>query len=172
MPNHLQPGWDFIQNVGDIFAKLGKMRAAAARANITSGVNDLLARQMRGQRSAHWLESCGAGPVGGDGRLGGSLGFFEVFQLQFQLMDLGIEHLGRLAELHPAQLVELSFVLLDEEMSTGQFGARRSKFGLAFSEFGTQAGDLRSGVHRRRFYQNSLFKSRYFINVGTIICLI
>ena len=44
-------------------------------------------------------------------------------------MDLGIERLGRLAELHPAQLVQLRFILLDEEMSRGQLSLAFGKFG-------------------------------------------
>jgi hypothetical protein len=40
MPDDLQPGGDFVQYVGEILAELGKMRAAAAGANITRRVND------------------------------------------------------------------------------------------------------------------------------------
>jgi hypothetical protein len=57
-------------------------------------------------------------------------------------MDLGIERFRGLAELHPPQLVQLRFVLLDKQMSARQFGACRGKFGLAFGELVTQISDL------------------------------
>ena len=48
--------------------------------------------------------------------------------------------------LHPAQLVQLRLVLLDQQMRAGQFRPRRGQFGLAFGELGTQLGDLSGGI--------------------------
>ncbi len=127
------------------------MRAAAAGANIAWGMNDLLARQMFRQWPANrltplrpWRARRGIPRCG----LAGSLAFFEILKPQFQLMNLCVERLGRLAKLHPAQLVQLRLILRDEQMGTGQFGARRRQFGLAFGELGTQLGDLLDGIHR------------------------
>ena len=46
MPDDLQPGRNFVEDVGDVFAKFRKMGAAAARAHIAGRMDDLLARQM------------------------------------------------------------------------------------------------------------------------------
>jgi hypothetical protein len=78
------------------------MRAAAAGANIAGGVDDLLARQMIRQRLTYRLAPLRAWPVGDGCCMSSGFGFFKVFQPQFQLMNLRVERLGGLAELHPA----------------------------------------------------------------------
>jgi hypothetical protein len=96
MANDLEPRWDLLQHLADIFTKADQPGpvAIATDAENLRFVHDSLARQMRRQwfsdrRLARfaldrvWLVCC---------RLLGRLfrsAFLEIFQAQFQLLDLG-----------------------------------------------------------------------------------
>ena len=76
-------------------------------------------------------------------------------------MDLGIELLGRLAELHPPQLRELRLVLFDQELGAGQFGACRGQFGLTFGQQSAKLRYLLGGIdHGSGVYQKTLAPAR------------
>ncbi len=68
-------------------------------------VNDLLARQMLGQQATHRLTPPGHAGRRGRGRRRDPRGltFFQIFEQQLELPDLGGELLRRAPELHPAQ---------------------------------------------------------------------
>jgi hypothetical protein len=119
MPDEPQPCRDFLQHVGDILSELGKMGAAAAGTDIAGGMNDLLARQVFGQGRADRLASFGLERAARrtlGRRLAGCLALLEIFQPQFQLLNLRIQGRRRTAELHAPQLAQLRLVLLDQEM--------------------------------------------------------
>ncbi len=97
-------------------------QSTARRAYLLRCVDDVFARQMIRQRPAHRLAAFRAGPIRfwpARGRGARGLAFFEVFKLEFKLMDLLIQRLGRPAKLHPAQLVQLGLILRDEQMRAG-----------------------------------------------------
>jgi hypothetical protein len=94
MAVYLKPGRDLLQDLGHLLAKLGKVDAAAVRANRTRMVHNLLARQMIGQWPPHrlvpfalWLirralcRRC---------RLR-CFAFLQIFEHQLELLDLGVE---------------------------------------------------------------------------------
>jgi hypothetical protein len=76
------------------------------------------------------------------------LTLFEVFELQFKLMDLLIQRLGGPAKLHPAQLVQLGLILRDEQMRAGQLGSGTRQLGFSFGQGSTQCGDFFERIHR------------------------
>ena len=94
-------------------------------------VDDLLARKMLGERSAHRVLALARGArhrCGWRRDLGG-FAFLQIFEQELGLRDLGHKLLGRAAELHAAEHRQLRLELRDEELGPGQFGARRRQLG-------------------------------------------
>jgi hypothetical protein len=119
MPDHLEAAGDVVEDLGDVFAQPGHA-AAAIRAGggpiVRRLVHDLLTRQMVRQWLALWPVAVTdrQRPVFGDS-LADVFGFagFQLLEPQFELLDLPAEPLRGAAELHPPQLGDLEFELLD-----------------------------------------------------------
>src|SRR6201990_78480 len=144
MPDYSEPARDIVENLGDVFAKSGHVAAASrtgAAAVVLWFVHALLTRQMVWQRLSlrpvpvmerQW-------PVFG-GSLGDLFGFtgFQLLEPQFELLDVPGQPLRGAAKLHPPQLGDLEFELLDfqstqlnGELCRLQLGGRRRQFALA-----------------------------------------
>ena len=143
MTDHLEPGRNLLQHLGDIVAQLREMRSAAAGANFARRMDDLFTRKMIRQRFANRLTPFSLGAFGLIGIRGlrrnpRRFAFLQILQHHLKLDDLGIALLGRLVELHPPQLGQLGLVLFDQDAQreaceawrTQSLGRQRSKAGL------------------------------------------
>jgi hypothetical protein len=151
MADHPEPAGDIVENFGDVFAKPGHVAAASRtepcpRAGGGAGpivhrfVHDRMPRQVVRQGLALW-PVCFPDrkrPVFGRG-LADLFGFagFQLLEPQFELLDVPGQSLRRAAELHPPQLGDLEFELLDfqgtqldGELCCLQLGGRRCQFVL------------------------------------------
>ena len=127
-----------LERLGDVFAELGKPRRAAACAGGRARHEDSLARQMRGEWLAHRLAARvrrnqrgrAAGP--GGTHLGRDLVFggrgFDVFQLQFHLIEELTAVLGTAAIELPPHLLYGKLEMGDQRLGAGDIG--RSARGL------------------------------------------
>ena len=129
MLDHFPLTWNDLECLGDVFAELGKPHRAAARATGRTRNDHALAREMVWERFARGLAACvrrnergrvtglSGGFLGCDFVFGG--GGFEVFQLEFHLIEELAAALGSVA-------IELSPHLLDGKLEMGdqRFGAR------------------------------------------------
>jgi hypothetical protein len=125
MADHLEPSRDLLQDLGHVLAQLGEVRAAAAGADRTRMVHDLLARQMIGQRPAHRLAPFATWPIRSvlcSRRRARCFAFLQILQHQLELPDLAVELLRRAAKLHAPQLGKLDLVLFDAKPGDGQLG--------------------------------------------------
>ena len=84
-------------------------------------MNEGLARQALGQRSAHRSDAFRQN--GRERGRHGGLTHLEILKRQFQLGDLLIDLFGGSAELHPAKLGELELKLLDLQGVGEKLGA-------------------------------------------------
>ena len=114
MADHGEAGWNVLQHLGDIFADL-LHRAAALGAGLSRGQVCLgHTRKMLRQRAALlrrnrfdrkrltcWL------------RHGFCANSFQLFELQFQLLDLSLDLLRPAPELHATQLSDQQQQMLD-----------------------------------------------------------
>jgi hypothetical protein len=144
MPDHSEPARDIVEDLGDVFTKPSHVAAAGrtgAGAVVLWLVHALLTRQMVWQRLTLWPVPLTdrQRPVFG-GSLGDLFGFagFQLLEPQFELLDVPGQSLRRAAELHPPQLGDLEFELLDfqstqlnGELCRLQLGGRRRQFALA-----------------------------------------
>ena len=149
MADHLEPGRDLLQDLSDVLAELAEPGAAAARADRTRIMHDLLARQMIGQWPAYRLTPLAARLIGGTlyrRCRPHRFTFLEILEQQFELLDPGIELLRGASELHAPQLGKLGLILLDPQPGAGQLGPRHRQFRLPLGQQGAQLGDLLSGV--------------------------
>ena len=144
-----------------ILAHLHDTVRPAARAGRGSLDHHTLARQMFGERFAHRLArregAHGAGLVlrrclfSGQ-RILGCRGF-QVFKLQFQLIDQPRTALGGDAVFVAAQLGDLQLQFLNHRLGAGRQGARLHQIafrglrtGCLRGQFSAQSGDLGSGI--------------------------
>ena len=161
MPDHLEPAGDIVEDLGDVFAKPGHAAAASrtsAAAILRRFVHDLLTRQMVRQWFALW-------PIAVPDRqrlvLGDSLADlfrfagFELLEPQFELLDLPAEPLRGATKLHPPQLGDLEFELLDFQraqldgkLCRLQLGGRRRQFVLAGKRKGPQCVGIGGQIGR------------------------
>ena len=144
MPDHSEPARDIVEDLGDVFTKPSHVAAAGrtgAGAVVLWLVHALLTRQMVWQRLTLWPVPLTdrQRPVFG-GSLADLFGFagFQLLEPQFELLDVPGQSLRRAAELHPPQLGDLEFELLDfqstqlnSELCRLQLGGRRRQFALA-----------------------------------------
>jgi hypothetical protein len=119
MADHPEPAGDIVEDFGDVFAKPGHVAAASrtgAGPVVHRFVHDRMARQVIRQGLALWLVCFPDRKrlVFGRG-LADLFGFagLQLLEPQFELVDLPGQSLRRAAELHPPQLGDLEFELLD-----------------------------------------------------------
>ena len=144
MADHPEPAGDIVEDLGDVFTKTSHV-AAAVRAGagtiVRRFVHDLLTRQMIRQWLALWSLAFTdrQRPIFG-GSLADLFGFagFQLLEPQFELLDLPGQPLRGATKLHPPQLGDLEFQLLDfqgaqldGELCRLQLGGRRRQFALA-----------------------------------------
>ena len=134
-----------LERLGDVFAELGKPRRAAACAGGRARHEDSLARQMRGEWLAHRLAARvrrnqrgrAAGP--GGTHLGRDLVFggrgFDVFQLQFHLIEELTAVLGTAAIELPPHLLYGKLEMGDQRLGAGDIGRRRAAVASALAAF-------------------------------------
>jgi hypothetical protein len=126
MRDHLPLARDQLQRLGHILADLAQPLVATAWADCRRGINDALARQMRGQWTARRLASL-------ERRYGDRLGrrcrfglcnvFFKVGKLKLKLVEQRAT-LARLLELLVPQLLDRVFELLDQPRATLRLALR------------------------------------------------
>jgi len=131
-PNDTLLHWHGIEHLVAILPQRPQRSAAIwTGATALFGLDPLfLPRQMSGQRTNRRrpINLCRIGPTrGGDDRLA-----FEFFKGQLKLCDLGIELLGRLAELHPLEARDLHAQRVDQDVAGRNIGVggRQSSFEL------------------------------------------
>jgi hypothetical protein len=144
VPDHSEPARDIVEDLGDVFAEPSHFAAAGwtgAGAVVLWLVHGLLTRQMVRQRLTLWsvpLTDRQRSVFGGS--LGDLFGFtgFQLLEPQFELLNLPGQPLRGAAELHPPQLGDLKFELLDfqsaqlnGELCRLQLGCRLRQFALA-----------------------------------------
>ncbi|KQN73516.1 hypothetical protein ASE91_17905 [Sphingomonas sp. Leaf62] len=132
--------WHDVEHLVCVQAQLAQGTSAVGAGAGTRGrlVDDLLARQMvRQAADGRWSRRY----------TGGSLGYrrialrLQLFQRQFELLDLTTQLLGRRAELHPPQPRDLPAQRIDEQIAGG-------KGGIGPGERRLQRGDPRGGISR------------------------
>ena len=131
--DHLQAGRDFLQHLGRALAEPGQAGgvAAAADAGDLRCMHDHFARQVSRQRLAlrGWAARLRCGVrLGG---LGGGRDLFaairlEVLELQFELVDVAVQPLGRLPVTLAPEHRELHLDPFDLEQRRGQPGLEQS----------------------------------------------
>jgi len=124
VPHHLEAAWHVVEALGHVGADPAQ-NAAAVRAAADAGINNLLARQVVGERP-----SCGLGGLfaGCPEHLGNSregsnplcMILIERLNRQFELLDGALDLLRRAAKLRPLEPGKLEPKLLD-------LGTRRNR---------------------------------------------
>src|SRR5215472_483264 len=107
MADHFEASGDLLQDLGHVLAKFTETSTAAARADRTRIMDDLLARQMIGQWPPYRLAPFAAQLIGDTLGRPCRFTFFKILKHQLELRDPGIEFLRGAAELHPPQLGKL-----------------------------------------------------------------
>lgn len=122
MANHAEAGRHVLQLLGHVFAER-RHRATARLAGFVGlrQVRSYVARQILRQRLALYLFRYRARCLGNlDGR--SAFVGFEIFQFQFELLDLAIQFLGAAPECHTAQLRDQQLQVLDLGLARGHHG--------------------------------------------------
>ncbi len=157
--DHLPLARDHLYRLGDVLAKLGQSRAAAAEAGVRPRHDDPFAGQVFGERLAGRplareggdRSSLGLGYLGSD-LVGGSRGL-QLFQLQFHLVQQPRGPLGVRAEPFAVQLGDLELQMSDQRLVIGPLGADLGKLGVRSGQRRLQRLDIFHsggllGVHR------------------------
>ena len=90
--------------------------------------------------------------LGFDGRDPRGLGLFEVLQPQLQLVNLGIQLLGRAAKTRAPEHGKLQLQMLDLDGGSRQCG-------IALRQEPTQGRDLFGGIRMRAFHEHAGYLS-------------
>ena len=128
--NHFEARRNVFQRLGDILTQ-ETQGADAVQTAVLDGFQGLgFPWQLRGKRAAH-------GPGGNHGLginrrfgPGQGCGGFQIFQLQFQLVDLLVQLLGTLPELHASQFQDQQLQVFDFCVTAGQCGVLFNDDGL------------------------------------------
>jgi hypothetical protein len=136
MPDHLEVAGHIVEHLGHIFTEpthSGTAGPAKAGFIAIGMMNELFARQVVRQWPALRLHPVWAA-LRGAGQLGRGLAFrlvrFQLFKLQFKLLDCQVETFRRAPELHAPQPCELHLQLLDLQPAQLNCRHRRREFGL------------------------------------------
>ena len=123
MADDLEAGRDVLQLFGHVFAQVLECAAARGTSFFDRSMHLFLARQVCRQR---FLLSRNTERSPLALRMAGGLPFIglQVFQAQFELLDLAVQLLGLTAELHASQLSDRQFELLDLGGVGGQLFAQ------------------------------------------------
>jgi hypothetical protein len=117
VPHHLEAARHVIEALRHVLADPAQA-TAAGRAGAGAGMSDGLARQMIGQGAAPRPSACRLDRLGDDRSRREALGLVDLQGLdgEFELLDAGLQLLGRDAELRPLQPGEFAAELLDQRV--------------------------------------------------------